>query len=276
MIMKLRCRGAISMPALMLAIMLALTQHIQAQVPVTSKQAPSPGPAQVRLWLEAMAQAPWVECFGPKYPRSEALRMLLTVQRGEKLGPGRGWYDPSRHTLGWDWLAERFDADQDGYIVAEELPGAEDLFAVLDRDRDGAVSDDDLDWSQNAAWVRNDALSLRFLRTIDANGNGRVAEKEWLAMFKKLSKGREHFNAEDMRNAFIASDRDRGAKGKRAFKENWLKCLVDGDLGSPFEGPRPGALAPDFTLPSPDGKKEITLSDYRGKKPVVLIFGSFT
>jgi Ca2+-binding EF-hand superfamily protein len=247
-----------------------------ADVPVTSKEAPSPGPAQIRLWLEAMVQAPVVDLFGPTFPRSEALRMLLTVQRGEVLGPGRGWYDPSRRALDWEWLAARFDANRDGFIAREELKGAAKFFDVLDRDRDGVISREDLDWSQTSAWVRSDALSLRFFRAIDANGNGRITEEEWLAMFKKLAKERNHFNAEDMRDAFVASDRRGGAKGKRAFKENWLRCLVEGDLGSPFEGPRPGQVAPDFTLPTADGKKQITLSDYRGKKPVVLIFGSFT
>ena len=259
-------------------ILLALPASACADPPVTSKEAPSPGPAQLRLWLEAMMQAPVVEYLGPKFQRSEALRMLLCVERGEKLGPGRGWYDPSRRALDWQWLVSRFDTDGDGYVVAEELKGAAaEYFAPLDRDKDGAVSRDDLDWSQSSAWVRNDALSLRFLRMIDSNGNGRITEKEWLALFKKMSKERDHFNAEDMRYAFMASDRDRGGvKGKRAFKENWLRCLIDGDLGSPFEGPRPGQPAPDFTLPTPDGKKQITLSDFRGKKPVVLIFGSFT
>jgi hypothetical protein len=37
-----------------------------------------------------------------------------------------------------------------------------------------------------------------------------------------------------------------------------------------------GDLAPDFTLKSPDGKKTIRLSDFRGKKPVALVFGSYT
>ena len=41
-------------------------------------------------------------------------------------------------------------------------------------------------------------------------------------------------------------------------------------------GPRLGMTAPDFTLRTLDGKEEITLSQFRGKKPVVLIFGSFT
>ncbi len=37
-----------------------------------------------------------------------------------------------------------------------------------------------------------------------------------------------------------------------------------------------GDPAPDFTLADPHGKTQITLSSYRGEKPVVLIFGSYT
>jgi hypothetical protein len=39
---------------------------------------------------------------------------------------------------------------------------------------------------------------------------------------------------------------------------------------------REGELAPDFTLPVPGGKTEVTLSSFRGKQPVVLVFGSLT
>jgi cytochrome oxidase Cu insertion factor (SCO1/SenC/PrrC family) len=37
-----------------------------------------------------------------------------------------------------------------------------------------------------------------------------------------------------------------------------------------------GDPAPNFTLADPNGKNTITLSSYQGKKPVVLIFGSYT
>lgn len=37
-----------------------------------------------------------------------------------------------------------------------------------------------------------------------------------------------------------------------------------------------GDMAPDFTLPDPAGKNQITLSSFQGKKPVVLVFGSYT
>ena len=40
--------------------------------------------------------------------------------------------------------------------------------------------------------------------------------------------------------------------------------------------PRPGDLAPDFELRDVNGENPVRLSDYRGKKPVALIFGSFT
>lgn len=40
--------------------------------------------------------------------------------------------------------------------------------------------------------------------------------------------------------------------------------------------PRTGDLAPDFTLTDSSGTGTITLSDFRGEKPVALVFGSFT
>lgn len=50
----------------------------------------------------------------------------------------------------------------------------------------------------------------------------------------------------------------------------------------PAKGERPperlkvGEAAPDFTLADPEGKHEVKLSAFQGKKPVVLIFGSHT
>ena len=37
-----------------------------------------------------------------------------------------------------------------------------------------------------------------------------------------------------------------------------------------------GDVAPDFTLSLVKGKGEVTLSSFRDKKPVVLIFASYT
>ena len=37
-----------------------------------------------------------------------------------------------------------------------------------------------------------------------------------------------------------------------------------------------GDAAPDFTLKNPEEKNAFTLSSHKGKKPVVLVFGSYT
>ena len=37
-----------------------------------------------------------------------------------------------------------------------------------------------------------------------------------------------------------------------------------------------GDPAPDFELPTEDGKSMVKLSQFRGKKPVALVFGSYT
>lgn len=44
----------------------------------------------------------------------------------------------------------------------------------------------------------------------------------------------------------------------------------------PVEKVQEGDSAPDFELKSLDGKGTVRLSSFRGKKPVALIFGSYT
>ena len=39
---------------------------------------------------------------------------------------------------------------------------------------------------------------------------------------------------------------------------------------------RVGELAPGFALPTVDRKAEVRLASFRGKQPVVLVFGSYT
>lgn len=55
--------------------------------------------------------------------------------------------------------------------------------------------------------------------------------------------------------------RDRGRRGRQARIDN---------------APKFGDVAPLFTLESQDGKSKTSLADFKGKKPVVLFFGSYT
>jgi peroxiredoxin len=45
---------------------------------------------------------------------------------------------------------------------------------------------------------------------------------------------------------------------------------------SPAPGPKRNEPAPDFALPNVSTGKSVSLRDFRGKSPVVLIFGSYT
>lgn len=40
--------------------------------------------------------------------------------------------------------------------------------------------------------------------------------------------------------------------------------------------PKVGDLAPDFQLSDINGENPVRLSDFKGRKPVALMFGSFT
>jgi peroxiredoxin len=42
------------------------------------------------------------------------------------------------------------------------------------------------------------------------------------------------------------------------------------------KAPKAGDIAPDFELLDPSGQDSVRLSDFRGKKPVALSFGSYT
>jgi len=55
-------------------------------------------------------------------------------------------------------------------------------------------------------------------------------------------------------------------RSKLMKRQKWLNQLA----------PKAGDVAPDFTLYDISGTESITLSDFRGKKPVALVFGSFT
>ncbi len=57
-------------------------------------------------------------------------------------------------------------------------------------------------------------------------------------------------------------------KGRKAATK-WQKTFNP-------KAPKVGDIAPDFSLLDIQGKDQIRLSDFRDKKPVALLFGSFT
>jgi Ca2+-binding EF-hand superfamily protein len=203
---------------------------------------------------------------------------LTAVLNGSTLGPGEGWFKKQGQTrYDWNWLADRFDTNHDGRITREEFTGPRELFDRLDRDHDGVITKKDLDWSDSSPYWGQLRLATQLLRRADGDGDQKLSKEEWAALFKELAKGKEVIDAEDIRMLLYPPPEPRKpGPSDRPTKAILLKGLFNGELGSASEGPRLGDAAPDFSLPTQDGKKTITLSSFRGHKPVVLIFGSFT
>jgi hypothetical protein len=262
------------MPTVLVALVLWTGNSRAQDRPATFVATDAP-PHHEKLWLDAVIHH-LLSTPDDKKPRSEALEMIEAMMK-RQMGPGQGWFHPSRSRLGWDWLSARFDADRDGEITRKEFQGPARLFDRLDRDHDGVITAGDFDWSQNSMFLRKNAQVQHWFRLLDQNSNGRISLKEWQAAFHKAARGKDHLTPEDLYGfLFPRMPAKVAQKSDEPSPLVLLKGLFAGELGSPYEGPRPGQTAPLFTLPTQDGEGKVSLVDYIGKKPIVLIFGSFT
>lgn len=215
--------------------------------------------------------------------QTEFAQMFAAVLSGSMMGPGDGWFKPSQARYDWKWLAARYDLDHDGKITRKEFPGPQELFLRLDRDRDGVLTAADLDWSDKAPFFRQLSQATQLLANLDSDDDRRLTKQEWDALFKKFAQGKDYLNADDLRAMMYpppppappSKGPSASASSGMPTKAILLKGLLAGELGSPCEGPRIGDPAPEFTLTDLDGKN-VSLSQFRGNKPLVLIFGSFT
>ncbi|MEE2887015.1 MAG: hypothetical protein VX951_06245 [Planctomycetota bacterium] len=148
-------------------------------------------------------------------------------------------------------IAKNADDNEDGKVSKTEWSKA---LATLDHDQNKVVSPEELNDIMCAALGRSklsDRAVGRRSRHLDANKDGKVQLAELDGMFAKLDKD----NDQEISNAELNS--------KSAVR--------------PTSRARLGEIAPDFDLPFvKDPKKTVRLSSFKGKKPVALIFGSYT
>lgn len=224
----------------------------------------------------------------------------LVAQRG-RLDPDATWRVLKRH-----------DKNGDGKVAASEYGRGEEKFRTFDRDGDGFITRADLDAPGGGGRrnrrnrTRADAYLVAAGATValaDANGDGIATAGEWKAWtgrtlaktrmkrsaFGRLIKKRLAARRLDLnRDDFIDA-------GELEAAFNRLDANRDGTI-TPNERPqantrrRPGRgvpqrgeIAPDFDLPftsasrkRANGRKTMRLSHFAGKRPVGLIFGSYT
>jgi hypothetical protein len=258
--------NAVRLPALIVASTATITfADDQAKAPLDENAATSSQPELGPLCDHVLSLIK--DC--------EFAQMVTAVLGGSQMGPGDGWFHPSLTRYGWKWLAERHHIAEDGAIPSDNFQGDEESFQRLDRNRDGVIKADDFDWSNDSPYVRQVSQSSQWFRGMDASSNGRITRDEWDQYFDRVGGIKGFVTPEDLHAAFFPPP-PRGNAGQGPSMLVLLKGLLEGELGSPREGPGLDSPAPDFELKTRDGASSIRLSSFREKKPVVLIFGSFT
>jgi len=152
------------------------------------------------------------------------------------------------------------------------LDEVHEAFAAYDTDKNDKIEVDEFTCAYEAAAVTvpSEEMYSRFLGDIDAweailagadeDKDGALAGAELEAFFIARDSG-----GEKVWIAEAPRERNRGSRGGS-----------DGPRVEAQDGAMEGAVAPDFTLSSPDGLDTVTLSSFAGSKPVALIFGSYT
>ena len=204
----------------------------------------------------------------------------------------------------WEHLSERYDANQDGRILAAEYGRGDVRFANYDRNEDGVLESSDFPLDAHF-----NGFSHMLLRKADADQDERVTAEEWqtfasnfdvnedgrvtrpeveetmgpwtddwrifLLSFDQDSDG--DFDDVDLKLSF--RDQDYNGDGALSGKElsGWQPTMADPEQ----DAPAVGDMAPDFTLGFTGAPgKTFSLSangrEQGNARPVALIFGSYT
>jgi thiol-disulfide isomerase/thioredoxin len=248
-----------------------------------------------------------LEEFWPAHP--EGLAMVVEILGGGQAAPGRGWYRKgvSQTRFHWKWVTERFDRNRDGVITRDECKCPDFDFRRLDRDLSGTLTETDFEFPANELAISRSKIVFSFA---DANGDGKIIRTEYtrmifMAVRDPITRTRYFADSVDQLIACFEESEKEGLPflglsdlqdtiDRRAIrralpqppspdsdfevssKEVLLRSLLSRELGSMRSGPSLNDAAPDFTLSSIDGSRELTLSKLNGAKPVVLIFGSYS
>ncbi|APZ90506.1 deiodinase family protein [Fuerstiella marisgermanici] len=231
---------------------------------------PTPGPDLLNYTPEQIKEA----YKGQSMP--EAVRMYLVIAAGGRMSDSNGWFGPADNRFTWQWLADLHGSSAQKPIPKKAFKGPKDCFAILDRDGNGLISEDDLDWASDNAWVKQSYMINRIFRKIESSGDGLMTQQEWNSYFTHIANDAESIRTEQLRDAWLGKPSSSFSPGDAPRKDMLIRGLMAGEIGSLQEGPDLNAAAPDFELQRQDGTGRIRLSSLIGDKPIVLVFGNFT
>ena len=207
----------------------------------------------------------------------EAIRMLSAILRGSDMGQGDGWFGPAKQRYDWNWIATKHKVESDQSLSKQDFQGDAFFFERLDRNGDGELKNDDLDWTTSSPFMREQGIANGIFRRIDKGQDGRVSKEELLAFFDNARGNSSELGIDAFRRSLGLGNSAGGYyPGDAPTPERLMQGFFANELGSLQEGPNLGEIAPDFELTTQDGTRTIRLKDWVGTKPLVLIFGNFT
>lgn len=241
-----------------------------------------------------------IACSAPEQQSDEA--ESIEISGDFSLVGEDSWQCSSRVELSslWTEVRKRHDLDGDGQVTSLEYTRGERRFANYDRNGDGVL--DETDFPEDTHFNGFNHMILRYADTdeneevsaeewtafqasLDGNGDGRVEKEEvqegiggwtndWpLFLLSFDQDGDGDFDEVDLATTF--RDQDYNGDGVLAGAEmrGWQTTMEYGE-GEP---PAAGEDAPIFALPfAHDPMKLFRLDDPERKRPVALIFGSYT
>ena len=216
--------------------------------------------------------------------RPEWAEMALAVMRGQAMQTGTGWWRATEKKYSWTWLKCKYDKNSDNMIQREEIddpsPHMDLFFGRLDRDLDRKIAPADFDFSvsqgANPAALKSRMIEYLFFRW-DSDTNGQVTKEEIAKFFERADREKMSFlTTEDMLEALQDEPLQPSADSAGPSSSQLFSMFLAGQLGWFEEGPKLGDKAPDFSLSTHDLSRTISLSGLPERKPVVVIFGSFT
>ncbi len=114
----------------------------------------------------------------------------------------------------------------------------------------------------------------RFLQRFDEDKDGKVSKDEFpgrTERFDRVDENKDGFIDESEFNK-----RPPGGGGRGSSMRPPSGGRPPGVPAREDKGPKVGDVAPSFKLASLDGKQEFELKTFKGARPVVLLFGSYT
>ena len=218
----------------------------------------------------------------------------------------------SKKNAVWDLISTQNDVNKDGKVTTDEFTRGKTRFERLDRDKDGVLTVADFKRRERRGarggrggrrgGGRGMSASMLFGRLMDTDENQEVTKKEvnsWVKEHDKNNDGK--LNKDEFGNSrrgeFIIGmlDKDEDSMvslaefttefDKAAGEAGVIKVTArrrgnrggSGGRARPADGaPKVGVVAPEIHLSYKDGKSKAKLSSFKGKKPVALIFGSYT